>query len=547
MDYDYSNLVELAKRWGEEALQAGWINDKDYKQLNSFDSRTPDSLFAMDVRPLIVAFFGGTGVGKSTLLNRLAGKAIAKTGVERPTSKEVTLYHHQQVLLQRLPRNLPVDKIKLVAHNDESRKNIIWIDMPDMDSTELQNRQLVLEWLPHIDVLIYVVSPERYRDNKAWRMLLAEGGRHAWIFVLNQWDKGKPEQYDDFIQQLQKAGFENPIVMRTVCAAGQADNQMDEFTKLDETVQSLTDKHTIEQLEIRGIQARKDELKQRLESCLHKLGEEQSSQALYESWEKNWQEAVASLEKGFAWPLQQMASVYTDKEAHLLTGLFKKKDAAVLTSALKPAREKIWDDWSQSRYDDALDKVILQADGNRLPIMPLRNSFSSVRNKAEKIIHNQTELAVRQALANPGNKLQRFFLKLSSLSATLFPLTAMSWVGYQVFLGFYNSSISQKAYLGVDFAVHSILLILISWMLPYFIKRQLKPSMEKVALKGLKRGLMVGLETINAEVMQAITDTNDQRQHYVEKALTIIKGCSDPMQSGEIKDDATLSRMLIDS
>ena len=546
MDYDYSNLVEQAKRWGEEALQAGWINDKDYKLLNSFDSRTPDSLFALDIRPLIVAFFGGTGVGKSTLLNRLAGKDIARTGVERPTSKEVTVYHHQQVLLRKLPGNLPIDKIKLVQHNDESRKDVIWIDMPDMDSTEQQNRQLVLEWLPHIDVLIYVVSPERYRDNKAWRMLLAEGERHAWLFALNQWDKGQPEQYDDFIRQLHKAGFENPIVMRTVCAAGQTGSNDDEFAKLDETIQSLTDEHTIEQLEIRGIQARKDELKQRLESCLGKLGGEQSCQTLFDNWEQNWQEAIVSLEKGFAWPLQQMAAVYTEKESQLLDGLFKKKDAAVLESELRPARQKIWDDWSQSRFDDALDKVILLADQSHLPVLPLRNSFTPVRGKAEKIIHNQSELAVRQALANPGNKLQRFFLKLSSLCATVFPLVAMSWVGYQVFYGFYNSSISQKSYLGVDFAIHSVLLILISWMLPFFIKRQLKPSMEKVALKGLKKGLMAGIETINMEVIQAISETNLQREHYVNEASTIIKRCDDQAQLGEIKSDTTLSRMLIE-
>ena len=48
--------------------------------------------------------------------------------------------------------------------------------MPDFDSIDQNNRHLVLEWLPHIDVLIYVVSPERYRDEKAWRLLFAEGG-----------------------------------------------------------------------------------------------------------------------------------------------------------------------------------------------------------------------------------------------------------------------------------------------------------------------------------------------------------------------------------
>ena len=209
MDYDYSDLVRRAKNWGERVLQDGWISDKDYQLLAESEVNLPNTLFEnKDSRPLIVAFFGGTGVGKSTLINRLAGKEIARTGVERPTSKEVTLYYHQSVSLQHLPENLPVDKVKTAQHDDADRKHVFWIDMPDMDSTEQNNKQLVLEWLPHIDVLVYVVSPERYRDNKAWRLLLAEGGKHAWLFVLNQWDRGQPEQYDDFVKQLGKAGFQ---------------------------------------------------------------------------------------------------------------------------------------------------------------------------------------------------------------------------------------------------------------------------------------------------------------------------------------------------
>ena len=58
---------------------------------------------------------GGTGVGKSSLLNRLAGKAVAKTGIERPTSREVTLFHHRSVALQHLPENLPIASVKIAA------------------------------------------------------------------------------------------------------------------------------------------------------------------------------------------------------------------------------------------------------------------------------------------------------------------------------------------------------------------------------------------------------------------------------------------------
>jgi hypothetical protein len=174
MAYDYSDLADNTRQWAEQAAGEGWIAQDLLKQERLPQTATPNALFGDGQgRPLLVAFMGGTGVGKSSLLNRLAGKAIAKTGIERPTSREVTLYHHRSVVLQHLPENLPIASVKIAQHDDETKRHIIWIDMPDFDSIDQNNRHLVLEWLPHIDVLIYVVSPERYRDEKAggycWR------------------------------------------------------------------------------------------------------------------------------------------------------------------------------------------------------------------------------------------------------------------------------------------------------------------------------------------------------------------------------------------
>lgn len=109
--------------------------------------------------------------------------------------------------------------------------------MPDFDSTDTHNKELVLSWLPHIDILIYVVSPERYRDEKAWRLLLAEGANHAWLFVMNQWDRGQIEQADDFEKQLHVAGFDAPIIFKTCCDI--LSNLNDEFNELAETLTSL--------------------------------------------------------------------------------------------------------------------------------------------------------------------------------------------------------------------------------------------------------------------------------------------------------------------
>jgi GTPase Era involved in 16S rRNA processing len=476
MAYDYSELVEKTKRWAEQAVNAGWINQAAAQTLCEFDVRSPETLFNHDgSRPLIAAFMGGTGVGKSSLLNRLAGKAIAKSGVERPTSREVTLFHHQSVAIQNLPEKMPIEKIKIAQHDDESKKNIVWIDMPDFDSTEQSNKALVFEWLPHIDVLIYVVSPERYRDEKAWKLLLSEGHRHAWLFVLNQWDRGQQAQYEDFKQQLGKAGFVEPMIFKTVCADM---SHPDEFASLESTIFSLSNKHIVTELEQRGTHVRKDELRQKLLTVSKMLGDKSAASQAKARWENQWESTSSQLQKGFVWPIQKLAAFYAEHAADLI--------ANPLASGSQVEHEEtiLWDDWAQARFGDAVDEFILNVDELGLPVAPLKNQLVTIRSKAPKIVRTQTELHVREALAHPGSTMHRAFLKFIRFCEIVLPLLAIGWVGDQVLVGYYQSNATHDHYLGLDFAIHSGLLILISWLIPWYILKKLKPSLEKSAMAG---------------------------------------------------------------
>jgi hypothetical protein len=441
-------------------------------------------------------------------------------------------------------QNLPLDNIKLTTHDEQQDKNVIWIDMPDMDSTEAKNKQLVLDWLPYIDVLVYVVSPERYKDNKAWQLLLAEGGRHAWIFILNQWDRGQEEQYQDFKIQLAKAGFANPILLRTICAVGEEKSMLDEFVQLQQTIQQLTDENTVNQLELLGLQVRRDELKQKLESGRAELGHEESYQKIQAEWGNIWQDTVNKLQQGFEWPVQRLAVYYAKHEANLLSSLVNKISDSDRQNTQKDSI--LWDDWAQSRYDDALDGVVLKADQYRLPVGPFRQTLLPLRTKGKAIILNQTELAVRQALANPGNSLQRGLLKLAGFCAIVLPLAAMGWVGYQLFYGFYESNLTDEAYLGVNFAVHSVLLIALAWLLPFFAQKKLKPSLEKVALQGLKKGLIAGVAAIEAEVSGAIDENRLLRADYVQEADAIIAQCKSTRSETDRAENPSLNRMLVE-
>ena len=538
MAYDYSDLVEKTKRWAEQASASGWINADAAASLSQLDTRTPDALFSgygaetgSAARPLIVAFMGGTGVGKSSLLNRLAGKAIARAGIERPTSREVTLYHHHSVALQNLPEALPLAKINISQHDDESKKNIVWIDMPDFDSTEQRNKHLVLQWLPHIDVLIYVVSPERYRDEKAWRLLLAEGARHAWLFALNQWDRGQLAQYEDFNRQLHKAGFVEPIIFKTVCAEGL---QIDEFSALESTIQALATAHIIEQLEQRGLQVRKNELQKKLQQVGETLGSEQTVQQATALWRKQWQRTTQQLQAGFAWPIKQIAAYYAEHAADLMT-------------QRTTTNHSLWDAWAQARFDDALDEFISTIDQSGLPALPFKQQSALLREKAPNIMQTQTELATRVALANPGNALQRGFLKAMRLCEIVLPLTAMSWVGYKVFMGYYTSNMTDNHYLGVDFAIHSSLLIALTWLIPFFILKKSQPSLKKTALKGLNKGLHAAFSLIENEVLSTIENLAQKHKEQVSQLSVLMEQCAetDADKLLSVANDSPLTRMLI--
>jgi len=540
MAYDYSDLLAKSRAWAEQAAAQGWIDPDMLEQESPPQAGTPNGLFAeAQGRPLLVAFMGGTGVGKSSLLNRLAGKAVARTGIERPTSREVTLFHHRSVEIRHLPENLPTASVKIAQHDDETKRHIIWIDMPDFDSIDQNNRHLVLEWLPHIDVLIYVVSPERYRDEKAWRLLLAEGARHAWLFVLNQWDRGMPEQLEDFKRQLGKAGFVEPIIFKTICAE---DRQADEFAELAETLAALANDHTVRELEQRGLRARLDQLSHTLDHYRQALAKGAAFKEASPLWQQQWQHTAALLQEGFAWPVQQLASQYVEHAAGLLTHPATGKYPSARADSI------LWDPWAKTRFDDALDEFVLQAEQRGMPLSPLKRELAPLREKAPKIIETQSELAVRQALANPGNALQRTLLRAARTAEILLPLAALSWVGYQVFIGFQHSNQTHSAYLGVDFLIHSSLLVAISWLTPWFIAKKLKPSLKASALRGLQKGLTVAFALIDGEVLAAIEQVKSLHADQQRQLAELLAQCA-AFASGQpvsIDRDSPLARMLID-
>jgi hypothetical protein len=264
------------------------------------------------------------------------------------------------------------------------------------------------------------------------------------------------------------------------------------------------------------------------------LGAEVKLEPITELWINQWQHTVKLLRQGFEWPLKQSAAYYAEH-------------AADLTVNASKTNHSLWDAWAQGLFNDGLDEFIINMNLMGLPIAPFRNDVSIIREKAPKIIQTQTELATRMALANPGNVLQRLFLKCMRLCEIVLPLTAMSWVGYKVFMGYYVSNMTDNHYLGLDFTIHSGLLIAMTWLIPYFILKKLQPSLKKSALKGLNKGLAVAFEIIEGEVLLITEKFVQGHAIQVSQLSGLIEQCgkTDTDQKLSIANDSPLHRMLM--
>ena len=95
---------------------------------------------------LVVALAGGTGVGKSTLINALAGGEIAEASSERPTTTHIRVYHHEDVELGGLPSAITYGA-HFVAHRREELRHKVLVDTPDLDSFVREHRERTLRLL----------------------------------------------------------------------------------------------------------------------------------------------------------------------------------------------------------------------------------------------------------------------------------------------------------------------------------------------------------------------------------------------------------------
>lgn len=146
---------------------------------------------------ILIGLVGGTGVGKSTFINALAGQEVSRSSDRRPTTDRVIVYRHVST---DMPGEVPADDFAQpeVLHDNDKMQKVVLFDFPDFDSAEDAHTHIIRKYLPFLDVLLVVVDDVKYADRRLYELLstLDHDPRNVFV-ILNKIDRLANRYGDD--------------------------------------------------------------------------------------------------------------------------------------------------------------------------------------------------------------------------------------------------------------------------------------------------------------------------------------------------------------
>jgi energy-coupling factor transporter ATP-binding protein EcfA2 len=230
---DPSAFLARASLWSAELRARGQMDDATETRLNeTLAESLGERLDRQDDPLLVVMLCGPTAVGKSSLINALAGAEISPPGLGA-TTRSAVLYVHEKDDPARLFEYSAAlggseqQETELVRHNRDELLHKILVDTPDIDSVRLQHREVTARLVHAADLVLFVTSPEKYKVMRSARWILEQRQQRGMAFVLNKWDREalglqsdrREELAQDFRDVLTGEGFPDALIFKVSALA----------------------------------------------------------------------------------------------------------------------------------------------------------------------------------------------------------------------------------------------------------------------------------------------------------------------------------------
>ncbi|MFN8074333.1 MAG: GTPase [Kineosporiaceae bacterium] len=178
------------------ALSPGRLDDEVVAEAGRVAAKAGQRL-RLGAEHTVVALAGATGSGKSSLFNALVGDDVSTVGLRRPTTGVAHAAVRGPEPADALLDWLAVPNRHLVAAPPGSGPAgpdvSVLLDLPDVDSVEPRHRIESDRLVEQVDLLVWVLDPQKYADASVHERYLAplaaRGYADVMLVVLNQVDR----------------------------------------------------------------------------------------------------------------------------------------------------------------------------------------------------------------------------------------------------------------------------------------------------------------------------------------------------------------------
>lgn len=157
---------------------------------------------------LLTVIAGGTKVGKTTLVNALAGKQIGEASARACFTKRPAVFVHRrrETMARRLLNGILEPQDLVITHEEAALEHLILVDTPDLDGIEESNRKTFAQLLERADLALCVVTTQKYDSLDLYTVLGDSMNFRRVVVVLNRIDEGMAttRELDEIVIDLRK-------------------------------------------------------------------------------------------------------------------------------------------------------------------------------------------------------------------------------------------------------------------------------------------------------------------------------------------------------